>query len=185
MKEFFIDNIISIFALLVSIAGFTLSYKGHKKSIVNLKISSLCQNNLFIESIDNDPYNLIVIDLLIENNSTAEVDISRVKLINSKHNYIASYIPMKDKLNPNGISLVNNSTDEIIKYNTSSENILINSRIPSYGVIQGFAVFYGVNQIQHKETFQIIVDTPVKSFSTNIYVNLCPSGFRRMFKLRQ
>lgn len=185
MKEFLIDNIFSICALLVSIGGFFLSYKSHKKSIVKLKISSLCKNNIFIEAIDNDPYNLIVIDLLIENNSSTEVDISKIKLINKKYNYIASYIPMKDKLNPNGLSLVNNDTNEIIRYNVSSENILINSRISSYGAIQGFALFYGADQIQDKEPFKLVVDTPAKSFSTDIYINLCPSGFRRMFRLKQ
>lgn len=185
MFEFLKDNIIAILALLVSVAGFVLSYKGHKKSVVKLKISSICQNNIFIESIDNDPYNLIIIDLLIENASTAEVDISKVRLVNEKHKYIASYVPMNDKLNPNGISLINDTTNEIIKYNTSSENILMNSRISSYGVVQGFVVFYGVDQIHNKELFKVIVDTPVESFNTDIYVNLCPSGFRRMFKLKQ
>lgn len=185
MLEYLKGNIISILALLVSVAGFILSYKNHKKSIVNLKISSLCQNNIFIDSIDTDPYNLIIIDLLIENASTTDVDISKVRLINEKCNYIASYIHMKDKLNPNGLSLVNNETNEIIRYNVSSENILINSRIASYGAIQGFVLFYGTKQIQDKESFKLVVDTPTKSFSTDIHVNLCPSGFRRMFRLKQ
>ena len=184
MFEFLKNNIFSIFALLISIGSFFISFSNYKKSNVKLRISSFCQNNIFVNAIESDPYNLIIIDLVIENNSNTSIDISRIKLINEKHDYLADIVNMTDKFNSTGISLIQPDTNEIIRYSVVSKNILNNPRIESYGVVKGFALFYGTKQLEDKENFKLVVDTPQRSFSTKIYVNLSPSGFERMSKLR-
>lgn len=171
------SNLLSIVAILISLAGFALSFKNYLKSNIELKISSYNNNNICVGFIWINEYRLIIIDVLIENNSSTDVNISRIRLVDDNHNYLANPISIKDMKNSNGITLIKNTHDEYIRYNISSENIMNNCRISSYGTARGFAVFNDVDLISSPKNFTLIVDTPYKSFNTNVIVNLCPNEF--------
>lgn len=171
------ENLLSILALLISLASFGLSFKNHLKSNVKLKISSYSDNNFCLGFIWYKEYRLIIINLNIENNSTSAVDISRIKLSYDGDIYIASTVDIKDKLNKDGISLISDDHSSYKAINIISENILNETRIDSYGTLSGFAVFHCNKLLKKPEKLILTVDTPSKSFSTEVLVNLCPEGY--------
>ncbi|NFT82520.1 hypothetical protein FDF64_08600 [Clostridium botulinum] len=185
MLNYFKNNLISILAFLISLASFGISFKNYLKSNVKLKLSTIPNNNLCLGFVHYREYKLIIIDLTIDNNSTSSVNISRIKLVDGNNTYLANPININDRLNKNGISLISNNEDEYMPINISTENILNNTRISSYGTLNGYAVFNDVDLIFAPKSFKLIVDTPSKSFKTNVIVNLCPNGFKPLHPLKK
>lgn len=183
MLEYLKANLIAIIALLISLAGFGLSFKNYLKSNVNLKISSNPDSSYCLGFMWYEKYKLIVIDLTIENKSTSAVDISRIRLIDNTNIYLASTISIEDRHNPNGISLLSLDENSYIRINITSDNILNVTRIPSYGTTNGYAVFKIMELITEPKSYTLIVDTPYKSFKAKVLVNLCPEGFKPIVSL--
>ncbi|WP_368488474.1 hypothetical protein [Clostridium sp. BJN0013] len=184
MSNFFKINILSIFALLISLISITISIKVYLRSKIDLKISSNSEDNFSIGFNLYKEYKLIILYLSISNNSTSAVDISQIRLVHSNKFYLASKIELADYYNSNGITLINSNSSEHMLFDITTDNILNNPRIQSYGTIHGFAVFENVNLIQHPQKFKLIVDTPSKSFRTLVTVNPCPDNFHPINPLK-
>jgi len=174
MFEYIKNNLIAFLALLISILGFMLSYKNYLKSIVKLKLSYDVNNSFSLGFIWYNTYKLIIIDLTIENNSTSNVDISKIRLVDKEKTYLATKIEIADQYNKNGISLVKQVENIDKSYqpiNITTENILNNSRVSSYGTLNGFAVFQDIEPLKKPKTFKLVIDTPAKSFKKLVTIN--------------
>lgn len=171
MLEYINHNLTALIALFISCASFFLSLKNYLKSVVKFKISYDIDSSFSCGFMNYEPYKLIIVNLTIENNSTSAIDITKIKLIDEKNIYISSKIEISDTYNKNGISLINSDESRYEPFDISSENILNNTRIPSYGVLSGFAVFKDIEPLKEPKNYKLVIDTPSKSFSKSITVN--------------
>lgn len=184
MIEYIIHNLTAFIALLVSISSFFLSLKNYRKSIVKFKLSYDTEYSFSFGFIHYQPYKLLIVYLTIENNSSSDVDISRIKLIDGTKTYISSQIEVADTHNDNGISLLNSTKHLCKPINITSENILKNSRISSYGVLSGYAVFENIEPLREPKNYKLFVETPSKSFSKKIVINPLLGEFQPIHPLK-
>ncbi|CAM2950378.1 hypothetical protein HAHI6034_05730 [Hathewaya histolytica] len=184
MPNYIKNNLTALLALFVSIASFFLSFKNYIKSIVKFKISYDLENSYSLGFLWYQEYKLLIVDLTIENNSTSSVDISKIKLIDENNTYIASTIEISDKYNENGISLVNSPITSYKPLNITSQNILNNPRVPSYGTLNGFAVFNNIEPLEESKSYTIIIHTPSKSFKKSIIINPLTGDFKPIHPLK-
>ncbi|WP_142414399.1 hypothetical protein [Hathewaya massiliensis] len=181
--KYITNNLTALLALIVSIASFVLSFKNYIKSIIKFKISYDSKNIYSLGFIWYQAYELLIVDLTIENNSTNSVDISRIKLIDENNTYIANTIEIADTHNKNGISLIDDAKKLCKPINITSQNILNNTRIPSYGTLNGFAVFENIEPLKEAKSYTIIIDTPSKSFKKAITINPLTGDFKPLSPL--
>lgn len=182
MVEFLHKNIISIAALLVSFLSFLISFSNHMKSKIKLKIISYNEDNLCFSFIWYKQYRVLIADLVIENNSTSDVTISKIKLLDNSKTFYADLFNISDCYNDDGLTLLDEDDDSIqMHLNLISENILNNKRIGSYDSIKGYAVFYDVDLIEEPKDYKIVVETPAKSFYSKITVTPLPSHLHPIY----
>lgn len=162
---------IALVALIISLLSLGLSLRNHWKSIIRLKITS--NDNYCFSYSWHNKYKLAILDLVVENNSSTEVTLTKLTLRLSDKLYTADRLDIFDNTNKSGISLIKNGTfDEAIGLNVLTANILDNGRISSYGQTCGLAIFHIEKIISEPQECELTVFTPNKSFTAKVLV--CP-----------
>lgn len=177
MFDYLKSNFIAFLALIVSAASFLLSFKNHLKSVVKLKLSYDIKDSFSVGLMHYDPYKLLIVNLKIENLSTSDVNISKVNVMSGSTIHTAQIFNITDYRNSNGISLIKKDHSRYIPVDIISDNILNDTRIPSYGVIQGYAVFNGIEPKAEATEYKVIVETPGKKFSKKIIIDPLDSEY--------
>lgn len=180
-------NWIAILALIVSFSSLYISIKVYRKASVKLKISYDIEKSYCFGFNWYEKYELLICYLTIENLSTSNVSITKIKLLDNHLSSNATKLDIHDYYNDNGISLINFEGDDnlYIPININSENILKYTRIPSLGTVHGYAVFEGIHPIRESKDFKIIVDTPDGSFNTKVTINPLPKDFKPINPLNE
>ena len=172
---------ILLFLLFLTIDAFILiiRFTNNLDSRPNLKISYDISKSYCIGSFNNNEYILAIINLTIENKSTKSVDILKIKLLNRDESYLATMPKIRDTNNENGITLLNDDKSKSINLNINSDNILLkNMNIPSQDVTNGYAVFENVHLITDNRDYTIVVETPKKTFTSQITLKPFDGSFQ-------
>lgn len=173
--------LIFLFLLFLTIDSFLLILKFAKRleTLPNLKISyDILKSYCF--SFYDDNYKLAIVALNIKNISTKPIDIINIKLIDGTYTYLAAFPKLEADYYKKGILLANEDETEFVDINISSENILENTNISPKAELSGYAVFENVESITEAKTYKLIIETPHKSFETEITINTLKDGFNPM-----
>lgn len=169
--------LILIFLLFLTVDSFLLIVKFIKRSetLPKLKISyNILKSYCF--SFCNDKYKLAIISLEIENMSIKPIDIINIKLIDRSKTYIASIPKLEPCYAEDGITLANEDKSKSISIDISSENILENTNISPITSLNGYAVFENFDPIIYSRNYKLVVETPLKSFETEVTINPLEDG---------
>lgn len=166
-SEFFIF----LFLLFLTVDAFVILIKFSKNldSLPNLKISYDIPKSYYLGFCYDNDYRLAIINLTIENKSTKPAEIIKIKLVNGSKSYSAIVPKIIDFNNENGLVLFNEDKSESINLDIISDNILLkNLNLPSQGVINGYGVFENIGLTTNTRDYTIVVETPKKTFMSQI-----------------
>ncbi|EHI96803.1 hypothetical protein CDLVIII_0061 [Clostridium sp. DL-VIII] len=169
--------LVLIFLLFLTVDSFLLIVKFIKRSetLPKLKISyDILKSYCFCFC--NNKYKLAIINLEIENMSMKPIDITNIKLIDRSKTYIASIPKLEPYYEEDKIILSNEDKSKSISIDISSENILQNTSISPLTSLNGYAVFENFDPIIYSRSYKLVVETPLKSFETEVTINPLEDG---------
>lgn len=174
LKSKFIETL----ALIISVINLFLYYKTIKKEKVKLLVEQDSDESYSFSFVWFQRFNIVFFHVSINNVSKSDTSISKIKLCTESNNiYFPSEYKIKDHFNENGITLYTNKEHtEGLKFDLASDNLLNNLRIPAYGNINGYLVFFGVPVISQDKIFNLIIETPTKCFKKEIKVSPLPQN---------
>ncbi len=140
---------LSIFAICISFTSLLISVQKYRLSIPKLHYTVDEDYSRYIGFIWYEHYQLAIVKMFICNSSEQSIDIESISLTYNGKEYFADTCSLSDDYNSDGITLFSKGHEKMhcIYLNISSENLLNNRRINSYGTSSGFAVFYDFPQI--------------------------------------
>lgn len=178
--KFLSDKLIESLALAISIINLYLYYRTIRKEKVKLLIEQDSDEAYCFSFAWYQRYNCLFFHINISNSSKSDTSISKITLTDKEGNsYMPSQYNINDRFNDNGITLLfKNNSNEGLKFNLKSENLLKSLRIQSYGNINGFLVFFDVPIIKEKETYTLNIYTPSKNFKKDIIISPLPNNLK-------
>lgn len=178
IKELLKERFIELTALGISIVNLFLYYNTLRKQKVNLSIVQDEKDAFNFKKVQYETYQCLFFHVNICNKSKSDTSITKIELVDSTGNsFDPSHYDLKDYHNGDGLTLYEKGEGlHGYTYNLSTENILHTLRIPSYGNIKGYLVFFDVLEIQSSTTYTLRVHTPKKIFKQKIIVNPLPDS---------
>lgn len=175
------SNLVQWIALCLSITNLIFYLRTMRKEQVRLKIKQLNMDDsaYYFSYVWYEHVSCMFFKVGIDNISKSETSISNIVAIDSSGNVFSPilfkrHLPFSD----DGKLLIHRSGDKCkaYSYELTSNNLLDNLRILSYGNISGFLYFENVETLsKNSEPLTLIVDTPSKQFKQSIIVKKLPN----------